>query len=458
MEKVHLTSLGCPKNLVDSELMLGALTQAGYEVTSDPSRAHVLIVNTCSFIEAAKKESIDAILSAAQFKRAGRGRRLVVAGCLSQRYTDELRRELPEVDILVGTGNFLELPAMLGRAKGARASTAQRNGANSGPNVTFYPGAAHLLPQAQLPRLRSGLRHSAYLKVSEGCDHRCAFCIIPKIRGRHESRPPADIVAEARRLAEDGCREINLVAQDLTAYGRDLRPGSSLAALLEQLARIDGVRWIRLLYCYPNFVTNELLDAIAALEPVVKYIDMPLQHADDGVLRAMRRERNVAAVERLLDRVRGRVDEVVIRTAFIVGFPGETDEAFERLLQFVRTQQFDRVGVFTYSHEEGTAAYDLPGQVPKRVKRARRARLMEAQAPIALAKNRALVGREIEVLVDERTQPGTQRFCGRSAGQAPEIDGMVILEGEANPGEFVRAQVTRASNYDLYAKVIQRID
>ncbi|MGC1397805.1 30S ribosomal protein S12 methylthiotransferase RimO, partial [Candidatus Binatus sp.] len=388
MEKVHLLTLGCPKNLADSELMLGALTSAGFEITLDPEEAQVLLVNTCAFIEAAKKESIDAILEAAEVKKRGFGKRLVVAGCLSQRYATELAATMPEVDVFVGTGNFLDLPELLRRTEAPESRPIP------------YAGAAHLLPTAAIPRVKTGDFFTSYLKISEGCNHKCAFCIIPKIRGLHESRPLADLVAEARNLAVGGVREINLIAQDLTAYGRDLDRPSSLAQLLRELSTIDALRWIRLLYCYPNFVTDELLDAIAELPKVVKYIDMPLQHADDMVLRAMRRERSGAALVKLLDRVRTRIPGVVLRTSFIVGFPGETDAAFERLVDFVRIEQFDRVGVFTYSREENTAAFDMSDQVPERVKRARRSRLMATQSEISLAKNRGLIGREVEVLVE----------------------------------------------------------
>jgi ribosomal protein S12 methylthiotransferase len=441
MEKVHLLTLGCPKNLADSELMLGALARAGFEITLDPGDAHVLVVNTCAFIEAAKKESIDAIIEAGRIKRRTTGRRLVVAGCLAQRYGAELREELPEVDIFVGTGNFLDLPELLRRTERPELRPIP------------YPGAAHLLAEAAAPRVQTGDFFSAYLKVSEGCDHRCAFCIIPRIRGLHESRPLEDVVAQAQALADDGVREVNLIAQDLTAYGRDLEPGSSLAELLRELDRVEGLRWIRLLYCYPNFVTDELLDTVAGLPRVVKYIDMPLQHADDGMLRAMRRERSGAAVRRLLERVRRRVPGVALRTSFIVGFPGETDEAFANLRDFVREERFDRVGVFTYSREENTAAYGMPDQVPERVKRARRAELMELQAEISISKNRSLVGREIEVMIEGAVGGSVTRLRGRTASQAPEIDGMVLLKGEAQPGEFVRARVDKALSYDLVGVV-----
>jgi ribosomal protein S12 methylthiotransferase len=441
MESVHLISLGCPKNTADSELMLGALVRAGFEVTMDPQHAQVLLVNTCAFIEPAKKESIDAILAAAEVKKHGTGKRLVVAGCLSQRYGAELREQFPEVDIFVGTGNFLDLPELLRRSERPELRPIP------------YAGAAHLLPAAEAPRIRTGDPFSAYLKVSEGCDHRCAFCIIPKIRGRHESRLLDDVVEEAAELAATGVREINLIAQDLTAYGRDLKPSVSLAALLHRLAPIDGIRWIRLLYCYPNFVTDELLAAIASLAKVVKYIDMPLQHADDAILRAMKRERSADALRRLLERVRAAIPGVALRTSFIVGFPGETETAFAALVDFVREQQFDRVGVFTYSREENTAACDLTGQLPEGVKRRRRAELMEVAAQISLEKNRDLVGRELEVMVEGAAPGRATRLRARTSAQAPEIDGMVLLSGEAEPGEIVRARIERASTYDLHGRI-----
>lgn len=443
MEKVHFLTLGCPKNVADSELMLGALTGAGFEITFDPESAQVLVVNTCAFIEAAKKESIAAILEAVEVKRHhGPGRRLVVAGCLAQRYGAELREELPEVDVFVGTGNFLDLPELLRRTETPEA------------RPMLYPGAAHLLPDAAMTRVTTGDFFTAYLKISEGCNHKCTFCIIPKIRGLHESRQPDDVVAEARTLVASGVRELNLIAQDLTAYGRDLTPASSLAALLRSLAEVNGLRWIRLLYCYPNFVTDDLLETIAELPPVVNYIDIPLQHADDEVLRAMKRERSGDALRRLLERIRRCIPGVAIRSSFIVGFPGETEWAHRNLMDFVQEQQFDRVGVFTYSREENTAAYELAGQVPERVKRERRAALMELQAGISRKKNQGLIGREVEVLV-EGSMPGrSARMRGRMAGQAPEIDGMVMLKGEVQPGEFARVRISRALTYDLHGEII----
>jgi ribosomal protein S12 methylthiotransferase len=449
METVHLLTLGCPKNLVDSELILGVLANAGYEITTDPASAQVLIVNTCAFIEAAKKESIEAILEAAELKTATPGRRLVVAGCMAQRYGAQLVEELPEIDILVGTGNFLELPELLRRTEPQGLNSKHASG-----NAAPYLGGAHLLPHRDVPRIITGNYFTSYLKVSEGCNHRCTFCIIPRIRGGHESRPLADLVEEAQRLAEGGVQEINLIAQDLTAYGRDLTPRTSLAQLLAQLNGIEALSWIRLLYCYPNYVTDALLEAVAELPKVVKYIDMPLQHADDIVLRAMRRERSGDALRRLLDRIRLRVPQVALRTSFIVGFPGETEQAFERLVNFVREQEFSHVGVFTYSREEGTPAYDLPGQVSEREKHRRRAQLMEVQAEISLRRNRALVGTQVRALVEGQIAGRVTRMRGRAPWQAPEIDGMVVMRGAAEPGNFVHARVKQALTYDLVAEVV----
>jgi ribosomal protein S12 methylthiotransferase len=442
MERVHLLSLGCPKNLVDSELMLGALTRAGFEVTLDPDQAHILIVNTCAFIESAKRESLEAILDAAEIKSRAAGRRLVVAGCMAQRYGAELEASLPEVDVLIGTGNFLDLPEILRRTQRPELRSVQ------------YAGAAHLLPDSSAPRVGSGTPFSTYLKISEGCNHKCAFCIIPKIRGLHESRPLEDLILEARALARDGVRELNLIAQDLTAYGRDLSPRSSLAELLRALNEIDGLEWIRLLYCYPNFVSDQLLNAVAELTKVVKYIDMPLQHGDDSILRAMRRERSADALRRLVDRVRDRIPQVALRTSFIVGFPGETEAAFGRLKDFVEEQRFDRVGVFTYSQEENTAAFRMDEQIPSKVKHARRRELMALQAEISLKKNQALVGQRMKALIESESPEHNRPGRGRLATQAPEIDGSVLLGGQATAGEIVDVLITKALTYDLKAQIV----
>jgi ribosomal protein S12 methylthiotransferase len=436
--KVHLSNLGCPKNQVDAELMLGKLLAEGYEVTLDPGEADLMIVNTCSFIQPAKEESIDAILEMAGHKSAA-GARLVVTGCLAERYGQVLATEMPEVDAFVGTGDFLRLPEVL------------RDLARSAPSgPVAYVGGQHVLPDARAPRLLTGQAFSAYLKVSEGCNHRCAFCIIPKIRGRHESRPLSDLVAEAQSLAAQGVREVNLVAQDLTAWGRDLAPRSSLAHLVRELARVDGIEWIRLLYCYPNHVTAELLDAIADEPKVCPYVDMPLQHGSDRMLRAMRRERSADSLRRLVERIRARVPAVALRTSFIVGFPGETEADFDELCAFVTELEFDRVGVFGYSREENTDADQMPHQVPDSVKQGRWHRLMRLQREISRRKNREWVGRVVPVLACGEDEDG--RVFGRTAAQAPEIDGQVFLEGSFEPGELARVCIVAADDYDLFAR------
>ena len=351
--RIHVTTLGCPKNQVDSEVMLGVLTRAGHEIVLDPDAADVLVVNTCAFIGPAKEESIDAVLEAARIKAAREGRRLVVTGCLAQRYADELVRELPEVDALVGTGGL------------TRIAEAVTGPAAAAPVV--YRGAQHELPPHGVsPRVRAGAWWTAYLKVSEGCDHRCTFCIIPKIRGRHESRSLADVVEEAEHLAADGALELNLIAQDLTAYGRDRRDGTTLAMLLRALAvRVPRVRWLRLLYAYPSSVTDELLEVIADEPAVCKYLDMPLQHVADGMLRAMRRERSGAALRALVRRIRRAVPGITLRSSFIVGFPGEREADVDELCAFLEEFELDRVGVFRYSREEGTAAATHGEQIPR---------------------------------------------------------------------------------------------
>ncbi len=438
--RVHLTTLGCPKNQVDSEIMLGVLARRGHELVLDPEAADVLVVNTCSFITPAKDESIDAILELAHVKAGRAGRRLVVAGCLAQRYADDLREALPEVDVFVGTGDLLRI------ADAVEAPPAD------GPVV--YRGAQHVLPARELAtRVRLGAWWTAYVKVSEGCDHTCSFCIIPTIRGRHESRPLDDVLAEARGLAAEGALELNLVAQDLTAYGRDRRDGTSLAMLLRALAvRVPEVRWLRLLYAYPASVTDDLLEVMATEPAVCRYLDMPLQHISDRLLRAMRRERSGAAIRRLLARVRAAVPGIALRTSFIVGFPGETEDDVRALIDFVGETEFAHVGVFEYSHEEGTAAAALVDDVPPEEKAARRARVMAAQAAVAARHGQATIGETVTVLV-ERTQ-GQGRVIGRTARQAPAIDGVVRCHGPAAPGELVQVRITDAAVYDLTGEVV----
>jgi ribosomal protein S12 methylthiotransferase len=435
-------SLGCPKNLVDSEQMLGLLQQAGHEVVATPDAADVIVVNTCGFIDSAKRESIDAILEMAQHKATRPGVRLVVAGCLAQRYAPELVREVPEIDAVFGPGGVPRVvEAVEGRTGRARASA---------------PATPSWLADCGVPRVRSTPQHLAYLKISEGCDYRCAFCVIPRLRGRYRSRTPRDILAEAKRLAAAGVRELVLIAQDTTRYGIDLGLRDGLARLLRRLARIDGLRWIRIMYAYPTTVTDALLETVAEEEKVVKYLDLPLQHASPAVLRRMRRPSSRTHVMGLVERIRRRVPGVALRSAFIVGFPGETKSEFSELLAFLGEARLDHVGVFTYSREEGTAAHALRNQPSSRTKAGRQRRLMEAQQRVAAARNAARLGERLEVLVDGRETGGAGRLVGRLASQAPEIDGCVLLTGEARPGSFVTCEITGAGPYDLVGRVVSR--
>ena len=440
LRRVHLVTLGCPKNQVDSEVMLGVLARRGHEMVLDPDAADVLVVNTCAFIGPAKEESIDAILDLAVVKAARAGRRLVVSGCLAQRYADDLQQALPEVDVFVGTGDLLRI------ADAVEAPLADA--------PVVYRGAQHVLPpHGVAARVRTGAWWTAYLKVSEGCDHACSFCIIPKIRGRHESRSMDDLVAEAASLAAEGAVELSLIAQDLTAYGRDLPGDASLARLLRALAvRVPDVRWLRLLYAYPASVTDELLEVMADEPAVCPYLDMPLQHISDRMLRAMRRERSGVAIRRLIARIRRAVPEIALRTSFIVGFPGETDDDVRELCDFLEEAEFDHVGVFRYSQEENTPAAAFPEQLSEAVKAERWERVMAAQARIASRRAAAHRGRTVEVLVEGRDARG--RLIGRTRGQAPEIDGRTYLHGRAAAGDLVQARIVGTETYDLVGDIV----
>ena len=440
---VGMISLGCPKNLVDGEVMLGHLQAAGYHVTPDADAADVLIVNTCAFIQEAKEESIEAILELAARKRAGRCRALLVAGCLPQRYRGELLPLLPEVDAFVGTGEFPRIAEICADVLGGAA---RREWVQSGT----------VLVHDLMPRLRSTPPHFAYVKISEGCDHTCAFCAIPAIRGRHASRPAESIVAEVRRLAAEGVREVSLVAQDSTAYGRDRGEREGLARLLRALAAVDGIVWIRVHYAYPSSVTPELIRAMAEEPKVCRYLDIPLQHLDDGMLRAMARGGTGDGIRRLLGRFRDAIPDLTIRTSFIVGYPGETEAAFEALLRGVEELQFDRVGVFIYSPEEGTPAGALGGRVPRRVALARRRRLLAAAEKVSQARGRRLVGSTRRILVDGTSPDSPLVMQGRTAAHAYEVDGVVFLSGgSARPGAFVQGRITAARGHDLVAEVVE---
>jgi ribosomal protein S12 methylthiotransferase len=439
--RVYMHTLGCPKNRVDSEVMLGTLAEAGYRLVQDPATAEVIVVNTCGFIESAKEESVEAIVELAEMKRAGRCKKLVVTGCLVQRHADDLARELPEVDHFLGTGAYQDVARIVSDAQAKRLVV---------PDPDFVHSAAS-------PRVNSLPSHTAYLKISEGCDNACAFCIIPKLRGAQRSRPIDDIVAEAAALAAQGTIELSLVAQDLTAYGYDLPGKVRLQHLLPELCKVDGIRWLRLHYAYPRDVPDVLMDVMAREPKIVKYLDMPLQHSSDRLLRSMKRGRDSVFLRDLLGRLRGRVPGLALRTSLIVGLPGETEADFEDLLSFVEEQRFERLGVFEYSAEDGTPAAEMPDQVPEAKKKERYARIMEIQQDISRAHQQAMIGRRVEVLVEGRAEETEHLLAGRHAQQAPEIDGITYInDGVAYPGELVTVEVTDASDYDLVGHVVAR--
>jgi ribosomal protein S12 methylthiotransferase len=442
--KIGFVSLGCPKNLVDSEVMLGLAERAGHTLTSDAADADILVVNTCAFIESARQESIDAILEMAAHKTGGPCRRLVVTGCMAERYRDELRKEIPEIDVVLGTN---EVPQIV---------EALESPLRPGPHAAAAVPLPIYLYNDQTPRRLTTPSHYAYVKIAEGCNYKCAFCIIPRLRGRYRSRTAVSIVREARALASQGVKELLLVSQDTTYFGHDRGERGALARLLRQLNAVDGLEWIRLLYLYPTTVTADTLRAIAECDKVCKYVDLPLQHASAAVLRRMRRPGTRQSYSRLVRKIRSTVPGVTLRTTFIVGFPGETDREFDEVREFVREMAFDHVGVFTYSHEDGTAAGRLKDDVPRRVKLARQRALMTLQKGLVAAANRRRVGDRMRVLVDGPSPEHPLVLRGRTAGQAPEIDSVVYLAEadpeECRPGTLLDAEVVAARGYDLVAR------
>jgi ribosomal protein S12 methylthiotransferase len=459
--KIGMVSLGCPKNLVDSEVMLGLAQQQGHELTADATQADALVVNTCAFIESAKRESIDAILEMAELKKSGRCRTLIVTGCMAERYRDELRAEIPEIDALLGTGEVPHIVDALGGATTAtRSSPIPLLRANGEPIGLTVPSPARELPtylyDAGTPRLLATPRHYAYVKIAEGCDYACAFCIIPTLRGRYRSRPLDSIVDEAQRLADRGVRELLLISQDTSFYGVDRGQRGQLAALLRALNRVDGLEWIRMLYLYPTTVGDDVLDAMAESERVCRYVDLPLQHASDPVLKRMKRPGTRAGYEKLLARIRQRLPGVTLRTTFIVGFPGETEADVAELRAFVEAVRFDHVGVFTYSHEEGTSAHGLVDDVPAATKLRRRSAVMRLQKRLVARAQRARVGRTVRVLVDGPASEHELVLRGRLEGQAPDIDPLVYLTecdpSMLSPGQFVDAEIVGSRGYDLIAR------
>jgi ribosomal protein S12 methylthiotransferase len=477
--KIGFLSLGCPKNLVDGEVMLGIARDAGHELTSDAAAADVLVVNTCAFIDKAKQESIDAILEMAQHKTAGNCSRLVVTGCLAERYRDELRKEIPEIDAVLGTGEVPHILDAIGMPDAGSGMRSERtvplrlfrsSDFRDAPLPIVSPGSRIAAPEsrqasvptyiydADTPRLLTTPRHFAYVKIAEGCDYTCAFCIIPTLRGEYRSRTPESIVREARQLAARGVRELLLISQDTTFYGIDRGERGALARLLRELNAIDGLEWIRLLYLYPTTITDDVLDAMAECEKVCRYVDLPLQHASASVLKRMRRPGNRRTYDALLERIRARVPGVTLRTTLIVGFPGETDADFADLEAFVADTRFDHVGVFTYSHEDGTRAFALNDDVPAAVKRRRRNALMARQKRIVAATQKARIGSEARVLIDGPSPEHELVLQGRLEGQAPDIDPMVFLTNcdpqSYAPGQLINVRVVGARGYDLVGEPI----
>jgi ribosomal protein S12 methylthiotransferase len=506
---VGFISLGCPKNLVDSEVMMGLLDRAGARLTSNPEDAEILVVNTCSFIDSAKQESVDTILEMVRHKTAGTARRLIVAGCLVERYRDEIQKSIPEVDAVVGTG---ELEAILAAAGLNSPAPAVNTGpfnilttntlvdrASSAVHKHSLPeerldGQSHSRPEGDLresqgrfsrehwdgaiaslpnylysdetPRILATPRSSAYIKIAEGCDHPCGFCIIPQLRGKFRSRRMSSVIAEAENLVKQGVREITLIGQDTTCYGEDLGLTDGLADLLDALAQIPGLKWLRFLYAYPNKVTTKLLETIARHDNIAKYLDVPLQHASPSVLKRMKRGGSGAIFLKMIEKARSIVPDLVLRTTFIVGFPGETEEDFKLLEEFVQEAKIDWLGAFPYSDEEGSAAFALDQKVPKRTIESRRKRLMKLQQTISASRQSEWLGREMDVLIEGPSEETELLWQGRTLMHAPEIDGKVLIndfgtESDGTPretlvpGTFYRCEITESHHYDVVAKIVE---
>lgn len=440
--KIGVVSLGCPKNLVDSETMLGLIHEENYEITNDPSEAEIIIVNTCGFIESAKEESINTILQMAEYKKSGSCKYIIVTGCLSQRYAEELFNELPEADAIAGVEVYDEIGSIIKRVmNGERFIMLER----SKPDVIYTS------KETFLPRILTTPSYTAYLKIAEGCDNCCSYCAIPKIRGPYRSKPMEQVLKEAKALAANGVKELIVVAQDTTRYGEDLPGGKLLLAdLLKELNKIESLKWIRVMYCYPNNFTDELIETFASLDKVCKYVDLPLQHASNSLLASMNRYDTREEVETLLAKLRKRIPGIVIRTTFIVGFPGETDADFEELKEFVEQQRFENAGVFAYSQEEGTVAGAMPNQIPDEIKQERYHELMALQAQISEEIHKDTEGQTLEVLVEGIEEDGSGLHYGRSYREAPDIDGLVFIEnpGDIKPGCFVKVNILQGFTYE----------
>jgi ribosomal protein S12 methylthiotransferase len=499
---VGFISLGCPKNLVDSEVMMGLLDRAGARLTAHPEEAEILVVNTCSFIDTAKQESVDTILEMARQKTTGRARKLIVAGCLVERYRGEIRKSIPEVDAVVGTGELeaileaagLQAPAaalspfniLSGKAAETRPGQESQAGTHKGKPeaASFRPegnhreqqgrfrrdswqGATHLLPtylyDETTPRFFTTPKSSAYIKIAEGCDHPCSFCVIPNLRGKFRSRRFESVVAEARQLVARGVREITLIGQDTTCYGEDLGLKDGLAQLLDALAQIEGLRWLRFLYAYPNRITGKLLNTIARHENICNYLDLPLQHASPAVLKRMKRGGSPEIFLKTLEKVRAAIPDVVLRTSFIAGFPGESAEDVTILEEFIKEAKFDWLGVFSYSDEEGSGAFSLDGKLPRRTIESRKRKLMKLQQSISKRAKQQWVGRELVLLAEGESEETPLLWEARTQFHAPEIDGKVYINdfgapetsiAALEPSRFYRAQITEAHDYDVVARIL----
>ncbi len=440
--KIGVVSLGCPKNLVDSETMLGLIHEGNFEITNDPSEAEIIIVNTCGFIESAKEESINMILQMAEYKKTGICKHLIVTGCLGQRYAEELFAELPEVDAVAGVDVYDEIGSIIKRVMdNERFIMLERT----------KPDVIYTSKDTFIPRVLTTPPYTAYLKIAEGCDNCCSYCAIPKIRGPYRSKPMEQVLAEARALAANGVKELIVVAQDTTRYGEDLPEGRLLLAdLLKELNKIESLKWIRVMYCYPNNFTDELIEVFASLDKVCKYVDLPLQHASNSLLASMNRYDTKEQVSALLAKLRERIPGIVIRTTFIVGFPGETDADFEELKDFVEQQRFENAGVFAYSQEEGTVAGAMPNQIPDEIKQERYHELMALQAKISEELHQATEGSILEVLAEGIEDDGQGLYYGRSYREAPDIDGLVFIEnpGDIKPGDFVKVNILHGFTYE----------
>ncbi len=487
--RVGFVSLGCPKNLVDSEVMMGLLHSSGAEITNDPETADVLVVNTCSFIDSAKQESVDTILEMAQHKIAGRARKLIVAGCLVERYRDEIRKNIPEVDAVVGTGELEQILTAAGvapRLKTVEPSPFNILATGLRPEATTaavssrpegdlreqqgrfsrdeWDGAQPALPQYlyddTTPRLRSTPKASAYIKIAEGCDHPCSFCVIPNLRGKFRSRRFESVVTEAKALVAQGVEEITLIGQDTTCYGEDLGMKDGLAQLLDRLAQIEGLRWLRFLYAYPNRITGQLLETIARHDNICKYLDVPLQHASGNVLKQMKRGANAEIFLKTLEKVRAAVPGIAIRTSFIVGFPGETDQDFEELCEFVRAAKFDWMGVFGYSDEDGAKAFHYEAKNASRTIESRKKTLMRIQKSLSKRAKKEWVGRTVDLLVEGESAETPLLWEGRTQFHAPEIDGTVYIndfgpDETLTAGKFYRCEITESHEYDLVGRILE---